>query len=135
MLKKHKEHLPLKLCSFNAQDLKSKFSDLNDYITEHDPDICVVTETWFNKDVRDAEFTPSGYNVFRKDRDIHFYTEGTYVEEARGGVLILCKTNLNPELYNDGEMDAEILWISINPHPKVRYLIGGCYRPERDEKT
>jgi hypothetical protein len=55
------------------------------------------------------------------------------VDEARGGVLILCKDNLNPSLFKEAEVDSEILWITIDPHPRVSYLIGGCYRPERDE--
>jgi len=100
---------------------------------DNDADIYIITETWLDSSVKDSEFTPDGYTPFRRDRDISFYSTGTYVTEDRGGVLILCKDNLYPVEYESATVDAEILWIQISPFPKFSYLIGGCYRPERDE--
>ncbi len=44
----------------------------------------------------ESEFTPAGYVPFYVNRDLAFYEEGTYVEETRGGVLLLVKSLLNP---------------------------------------
>ena len=126
--------MPLKICLFNAQSLKSKFAHFSSFITEHEPDIVVVTETWFDNDIQDSEYTPDGYVSFRRDRNIDFYSPGTYKVSDRGGVLILVKDILHPTRYTDADVEAEILWISINPHPTTSWLIGGCYRPEVDEE-
>ena len=128
------EFIPLKICTFNAQGLTNKFAQFKDFIFQHNPDILVVTETHFNEDVLNSEFCPPGYVCFRKDRKLHFYTEGTYTQSNRGGVLILVKSFLNPTPYTEGDVDAEILWVNINPQPKVSWLIGGCYRTEEDEE-
>ena len=123
----------MKISTFNARCLTNKFAQLNDFISDHDPDILVITETWLDENVLNSEFTPNNYSCFRKDRKLSFYTPGTYVQENRGGVMILVKNNLHPTLYQDGEVDAEIIWVRINPLPNISWLIGGCYRPEEDE--
>ena len=49
-------------------------------------------------------------------------------------MAILDKEDLNPQEYNKGESNAEIKWVQINPVPNVHYIIGGCYRTEKNEK-
>jgi hypothetical protein len=34
--------------------------------------------------VKDSEFVPNGYKIFRQDRDLNFYTQGTYTQTSRG---------------------------------------------------
>ena len=128
------EYLPLKVYSFNAQGLYSKFAPLSTFIADNNPDIVVITETWLTSDVNDTEFTPDGYCCFRKDRDILNYSPRTYQKSDRGGVLILVKSALNPVSYNEGQVDAEIIWVQINPRPGLLWLIGGCCRPKVDER-
>ena len=53
--------------------------------------------------------------------------------EARGGVLIMVKANLNPTPYEEGNVDADILWIMISLQPNVTWLIGGCHHTEEDK--
>ena len=131
---KNKSFLPLKICSFNTQDLCSKFAQLREYISNKDADIFVITETWLDSSVLDSEFVPEGFKAFRRDRDIKFCNEGTYTNTRRGGVAILCKEDLNPQEYTKGDTNVEIKWVQINPVPNVHYLIGGCYRTEKYEK-
>ena len=69
---------------------------------------------------------------YRKDRVLSDYPPGTYSDPARGGVAILVKGSLNPELHSKGE--AEIIWVKIQPLPNVEWLIGCCYRPEVAEE-
>ena len=56
------------------------------------------------------------------------------VNPASGGVAILVKGSLNPELVTKGSVDAEIIWVKIQPLEKVHWLIGCCYRPEVAEE-
>ena len=101
-----------------------------EYIYNQDADIFIITETWLDSSVLDSEFVPAGFKAFRRDRDIKFYNDGTPAVE----VAILCKEDLNPQEYTKGDSNAEIKWVQINPVPNVHYLIGGCYRTEKDEK-
>ena len=126
-------YVPLTMFTINAQCLSNKFTQLSDFFAQHDPDIICITETWFNSQIQDNEFTPDGYSCFRKDRKLSFYTEGTYQQEARGGVCTIIKNSLKPILFSTGEADAEILWVKIQTGHNGTATIGNCYRPETDE--
>ena len=95
-IKKGNEYVPLKILSFNARSLFSKYAHLSDLVYEENPDVLAITETFLDASILDSEF-PDGYKTFRKDRDISWYKEGTYSETNRGGVLLLIKEELNPD--------------------------------------
>ena len=92
---------------------------------DENPDVVAVTETFLDSSIDDAEFTPQGYKPFRKDRDISWYKEGTYVDKNRGGVLLLVKEELNPVYHPASDVKAEILWVStsVNPGPCLNKFI------------
>ena len=46
-----KEFLPIKIFQFNASRLYSKYHTLADFISENDPDVIAITETWLDKSV------------------------------------------------------------------------------------
>ena len=81
----------------------------------------VITETWLSSEMESTDVTPEGYSCFRKDRCTGYYAPWTYQISNRGGVLILAKNNLNPMPYSEGDVEAEIIWISINPNPSLTY--------------
>lgn len=60
--------------------MRRKSDDLNIMITEHNPDVIVLSETWFKSS---TQFTIHGYAIARKDRD-----------DGYGGVLLACKSSL-----------------------------------------
>ena len=123
----------MKLVNFNARCLSNKFAQLSDFVAEEDPDIITISESWLTSDIPSQEFTPANYCCFRLDRNINFYTQGTYQRDARGGVLILAKSSLDPTALDEGSVEAEILWIKICPSQNTPIAIGVCYRPETDE--
>ena len=124
----------MKALSLNARDLTNKYGHLANLIHDKDPDILAITETFLDDQISDSEFQPQGYAVFRKDRNINFYCEGTYVDNNRGGVLLLIKEELNPTLHPASNVEAELLWVNISLNPKTDWIVGACYRPERDEE-
>lgn len=71
--------------------------------------------------MKDSEFVPNGYKIFRQDRDLNFYTQGTYTQTSRDGTLLLVKDYLNPTLI-ETNVQAELCWININPHPNVNIV-------------
>lgn len=81
-------------------------------MNEHNLNICTLSETFMTKDVKDSEFTPEGYVIFRLYRDLNVFLEGTYKSEERGGVLIKVKSDLNPEIVLEDAM-AAIAWVTI----------------------
>ena len=111
VIKHCKEHIPLKFVYFNAQWLYNKFLHLTDLVAEEDRDVIAITETWLDSSISDTEFTPGGYTTFRKDLDITNYPSGTYVQNNRGGVLLLIKNYLSPTIYTDADVEAEIIWV------------------------
>ena len=38
-------------------------------------------------------------------------------EEESG--LLLVKKNPNPVIYTEADVDAEIVWVTLNPHPNL----------------
>ena len=132
-LKKGKEYIPLHFISLNARDISNKYPHLHNLIFEENPDVIAVTETFLDDQIQDSEFQPEGYKVFRKDRNIKYYHDGTYVDSNRGGVLLLIKDYLNPTLNPASNVEAELLWVNIAINPKSEWIVGVCYRPEKDE--
>jgi hypothetical protein len=44
---------------------------------------------FLDSSVKDSEFVPNGYKIFRQDRDLNFYTQGTYTQTSRGFFLTI----------------------------------------------
>ena len=126
VIKKNREYLPLKVYNFNSQGLTTKFHHLAKFVADKDPDVICITETFLTKDIPHTEFCPEGL-CFRKDRELSDYPAGTYTNPARGGVAIIVKGSLNPRRYEEGDVDAEIVWVKIHPLENVQWLVGCCY--------
>ena len=72
----------LSVMLINARSLRNKLTDFQDSIYSNDVDILVITEIWLTPAILDHEVFPSGYSVYRCDRE----------EDRRGGgVLIAIK--------------------------------------------
>ena len=73
------------LIYFNAQGITSKLAQLKTLISDENPDIICISETWCNKDILDSELVVPNYVVFRRDRNIDHFIPGTFTATARGG--------------------------------------------------
>ena len=93
-----------------------------------------ICETWLDKNISNSEFEIKGYKTFRVDRSLDFYPEGTYTVEARGGVLLMIKDYLKPEVCENLQCNAEILWCNIFPTEQHCVTFGVVYRPERGKQ-
>ena len=79
----------LNLLLLNSQSIVSKKASLDCLLSEHNPHIVAVTETWLKFDVPSSELLPSEYNTFRKDRP-----------DGYGGILLACHNSLNCKILN-----------------------------------
>lgn len=86
IVKNRKEFFQLNMTHFNAQGLTNKFAMFQLIVAENNYDVIAVSETWFDDTVLDSEVTPSGYDCYRRDRNLSWYPDGTYVDKAKGGV-------------------------------------------------
>lgn len=78
-----------KVLSFNSRSVLNKLTEIETLAIEEEPDLILITETWTNENISNAEVTLPGYRVLsRKDR--------SDTKAGRGGGLIAyCKEELN----------------------------------------
>ena len=108
---------------FNARSIVNKMSELELLITDEQPDILGISETWLNSSISESELNFEGYTVFRKDRD-------DVVKHRGGGVALYIRNILNPVYRPDicRNLFPEIVFLNINCGGE-NTLIGVCYRP------
>ena len=123
-------HKYLKFWYTNAKSLNNKLTEFHAIITEVDPDIIGITETWVNVNNYDSEYNVNNnYIVFRKDRKT--ITTG-------GGVMLLVKKNLNvteAKFPDEDDSSSETLWCNLKTISNKILRVGICYTPKRDEKV
>ena len=102
----------------NARSIVSKVVDLETMVYEEDPDVVLITETWTNKHIQQAEIAIPGYDIIRKDRSGR-KGEGcvAYLREA-------LKATALDELMND---NTESVWCKIRVNDGD-IVVGVCYR-------
>ena len=109
--------------------LKNKMSDFRVRISQHNPDIVAVCETWIQDDVFNHYFYPSecleikGYNLYRYDN----------VGTIRGGILLYIKPSFDGGICKDMLKTASNFeesawhWVNIkNENRKTEKLLLGC---------
>ena len=111
----------LNLLSLNTQSVIAKKAPFGNLISERNPDIIALSETWLKPEILSSEFFPAGYKIFRKDR-----------HDGYGGVLLACRDSLNcHQLFIDSE--AEIVACQIAFDNQESLIICAFYRPPSKE--
>ena len=54
--------------TINAQSLSNKMNEFKLLVTEKNPDIISITESWGNEGITDGIFALTGYTMYRDDR-------------------------------------------------------------------
>ena len=103
----------------NIRSLLPKMDFLKIWVTEHDPDVVVISETWLNPSVKDLDIALPGYNVYRVDR-----------LKRGGGVAIYAKSNFITAVCSaisvPGQFELLALCITLGGSSLT---IAGVYRP------
>lgn len=112
----------LLLCSANVRSVKSKTSDLLDFIYSSDADLFAITETWLSDDDTAAklEFIPS---------ETHAFVNQNRADRKGGGTGLLFKKNIEVKKIDAGEKTSFEFseWCVCYNSFKVRLSI--IYRP------
>ena len=105
---------------FNARSLMNKLSELAVLVESEKPDVILITESWTNANIEDAEVCLSGYTMVRSDK------EGT----RGGGCILYCREELKaiivPNSINSKMTGVQSIWIKLKLDSEVR--IGLIYR-------
>lgn len=118
------EHEALSFVTINCRSLQSlnKRDELSGLITEEDPDVICIVETWLTSEFTTSEvFRGADYTVYRRDRK---ETAGT-----GGGVAIAVRGNIVAEEQIDLETNCELMWIKVADKQGRPTYIGCYYRP------
>ena len=94
-------------------------ADLHAWVSDINPDIVGVTETWADKDMLDKEFTIPGFDLFHCDRP---------VARHGGGVMLFAKSTLQAVEYFPKTQFPEQVWCIFNSTRSNRLVVGVCYR-------
>ena len=81
---------PASFYLLNARSVCNKVESIKDYILGNDIEICAITETWLGEcdDPVVGDLSVDGYKFLHVDR----------IDKKGGGVAVLCKSSLNPQL-------------------------------------
>ena len=117
-----------KIHHLNCRSATGKKEDIFQYVEEHEPDIVVLSETWFDDSITNKICEPPKYKIIRKDRSLKF-KEKYGKEGMGGGVAILYKSYLKLEIMEPIKEEAEeILWVRVKG--KKSFILGAIYITE-----
>ena len=92
------EYIPdkfkLNLSHINARSLAPKSTDFQQYLIQHDINICAVSETWLKEDIEPEtlwEIAPQGYKI---------YSTPCRTGKQGGGLALVCKRKLKMDMVN-----------------------------------
>ena len=108
----------LKCLYINARSVINKIDEFVANVSELQPDIIGITESWANDKILDAELSLNGYVMFRHDRN---------TGNKGGGVLLYAKYNLDPVQFVPQTKFPEHVWCKVKSKDGIELLIGVCY--------
>ena len=92
------EYIPdkfkLNLSHINARSLAPKSTNFQQYLIQHDINICAVSETWLKEDIEPEtlwEIAPQGYKI---------YSTPHRTGEKGGGLALVCKQKVKMDMVN-----------------------------------
>ena len=96
---------------------KTKMKYLRDLATKTGSFIIILTETWLNEGILDAEVKIEGFRIYRQDR----------VGQTRGGVCIYLREDISAQIsFSASNQSVETLMIKIK---ELKSLFFVNYRP------
>ena len=108
--------------------MRSKLPEFYAAVAASDYDIVIICETWLVPSIRDAELTPSGWMLFRRDR--HNNSDAT---GFGGGVIVLIRNELRPiEVVTANSHIVEQVWVKLALSDRA-LIVGGAYIPPRSD--
>ena len=103
----------LKIAQWNAEGIRNKKTDLQNFLWQHSIDVCCVQETHLTTNHR---FFIRGYETYRQDRE--------------GGILMLVKNRVpSAELCRSQTGDTEYVGVRVIPNTTTTITVLNLYSP------
>ncbi|CAL4156085.1 unnamed protein product, partial [Meganyctiphanes norvegica] len=100
----------------NPQSLTNCFDDFKKVINDKQPDIAVVSETWFSENKPASDYNIDGYKMYNDDREIR----------RGGGVAVYVKGDLESvEAQVKAPEELECVWVELGDY----VMVCGIYHP------
>ena len=103
---------------FNVRSILLKRFDLIAYLCTHQFDVVAITESFLDSSIPDVHIIPSGYTVFRRDRNRH-----------GGGIIVLVRNSITAVHRKDLERDCKMLWLELHASRGVVNLVTYYHQP------
>ena len=112
-----------RLAIVNCCSVVNKHVDLEVFLRLQDIKLLMGTESHLSESFLNSEVFPSGYTVYRKDRNIH-----------GGGVFILVDESI-PSSIIEIDSPCEIIWVHLHMQKTMDMILGSFYTPPHSPKT
>ena len=123
--KTNRQKPPITIVNINCQSIKNKQASFFEFINRVKPDIILGTESWLDPTIRNSEYFPPNFTVYRKDRNSH-----------GGGVFIAVQQNIVSSLAPELDEQCEIIWAKIEIKGCRSLYVCSYYRPNvNDEES
>ena len=111
----------------NARSILNKFEEFQLLVSQHNPYIIGVTESWLENNIHDSEIQLNNYNLFCNDRS----------GLRGGGVLLYVHKSLmcSPYVKLNAIKLEESLWYLVSLSNKQTFLLGLVYRSPSSVET
>ena len=115
----------------NAQSVLNKLNELSAYVADSKPDIILITETWCNGTINDADLTIPGYQLepeLRRDRD-------DTVNGLGGGLLVYSRNGLKIlpfDIQEDNGLHQHVCFKILTKKEPLNVIL--VYRPPTTSK-
>ncbi|CAC5364657.1 unnamed protein product [Mytilus coruscus] len=109
----------IRVLNVNFQSIRNKQGELINLIESTKPDIIFGTETWLDSSIKDSQYFPDGYNIYRNYRNL-----------SRGGVLIAVKDTFMTSSVPELQTDCEIVWCKMEIVGHKTVYLSSYYNPK-----
>ena len=117
----------IKIIMFNARSLMNKLPQLEILSHLQEPDIILITETWANSSVNDAELSLKGYGLMRSDRNTG----------RGGGCILYYKEHIQITEYHENTRNTkgiQSIWAELVIRDK-KIVIGLIYNSPNSSES
>ncbi|XP_071144075.1 uncharacterized protein [Mytilus edulis] len=109
----------IRVLNVNFQSIRNTHSELINLIESTKPDIIVGTETWLDSSIKDSQYFPDGFNIYRNDRNL-----------SGGGVPIAVNDTYITSSVTELQTDCEIAWCKMEIVGHKTVYLSSYYNPK-----
>ena len=108
-------------CLWNSRSIVNKLRCFQSFIYAHDYSFIVLTETWLHDYIYNNELIPSGYTIYRKDRN------------SKGGGVLVAVKSIFKSIQLTSPDNLEVVAVTVHAHHS--FTICAVYIPPNSTRA